>query len=67
MPEDKKDEAAAEGGKAQTPKGKKDGGEEGEVQIQVDARANWFEEKVLTALKIKNDKWKKMLAIVENV
>jgi hypothetical protein len=38
-----------------------------QVQIQIDARINWFEDKVCTALRIKNDKWKKMTAAQENL
>lgn len=34
---------------------------------QLDARGNWFEEKVTTALKIKSDKWKKMSTVPEYV
>ena len=55
MAEDKKDDA------------KKGDDETQQVMIQVDARINWFEEKVCAALKIKNDKWKKMTAAQENL
>lgn len=46
---------------------KKDGDETQAVVIQVDARINWFEDKVCAALKIKNDKWKRMTAAQENL
>ncbi|KAI9353687.1 dynein heavy chain and region D6 of dynein motor-domain-containing protein [Obelidium mucronatum] len=51
--------------KPSTPK-KKDG-EEGEVVVVVDARSYWFEDKVCAALKIKADKFKKMLTFPENI
>ncbi|KNC98871.1 dynein beta chain, flagellar outer arm [Spizellomyces punctatus DAOM BR117] len=35
--------------------------------VHIDGRVAWFEEKVCTALKVKNDKWKKMLMTPENV
>ncbi|KAJ3249578.1 hypothetical protein HDU78_000105 [Chytriomyces hyalinus] len=54
--------------KPTTPKGKKDKDGDGEeVQLHVDPRSYWFEEKVCTALKIKADKFKKMLTIAENI
>ncbi|TPX70381.1 hypothetical protein SpCBS45565_g01824 [Spizellomyces sp. 'palustris'] len=34
--------------------------------VHIDGRVAWFEEKVCTALKVKNDKWKKMLMTPEN-
>lgn len=43
-------------------------GEDGEpVVVPIDARVNWFEDKVCSALKVKSDKWKKMTAVGENV
>ncbi|KAJ3083362.1 hypothetical protein HDU99_010537, partial [Rhizoclosmatium hyalinum] len=45
---------------------KKKDGDDAEAVVHVDARANWFEEKVCNALKIKNDKFKKMLTLAEN-
>jgi dynein heavy chain len=64
---DVKNAEAAEG-KPNTAKGKK-GDEEGgeQIQIQIDARINWFEDRVCNALKIKNDKWKKMTQVPENL
>jgi hypothetical protein len=35
--------------------------------IQVDARVMWFEDKVCSALKVKTDKFKKMIATAENM
>ncbi len=32
-----------------------------------DARPNYFEDKVLALLKLKNEKWKKMMAVPENM
>ena len=46
---------------------KADGEETTAVMIQIDARINWFEDKVCTGLKIKNDKWKRMVASQENL
>jgi hypothetical protein len=46
-------------------KEKKDGEEP--VVVPADARVMWFEDKVCAALKVKNDKWKKMIAAGENV
>jgi hypothetical protein len=48
---------------------KGDGDEGGEEMptIQLEPRGNWFEERVLNALKIKSDKWKKMLSATENM
>jgi dynein heavy chain len=37
------------------------------VVLPIDARINWFEDKVCSAFKIKSDKWKKMLSLNENV
>jgi hypothetical protein len=37
------------------------------VIVHIDARVNWFEERVCNALKVKSDKWKKMTAVGENV
>jgi dynein heavy chain len=51
MPEDKND--------------KKDENEP--VVVPVDARVNWFEDRVCNALKVKSDKWKKMVALGEFV
>ncbi|KAJ3096963.1 hypothetical protein HDU97_005410 [Phlyctochytrium planicorne] len=66
--ETKKEDASAEGKAPATPKGKKDKDGEGEeVQVMADPRVNWFEERVCSALKIKNDKWKKMLSANENI
>lgn len=45
----------------------KKGEEETAVLITVDARINWFEDRVCTALKIKNEKWKKMTTSQENL
>ena len=59
MPEDKKEE-----------KGKKDKDGEGDdapVNIPIDARVQWFEEKVCAGLKVKSDKWKKLISANENV
>ncbi|KAI8853660.1 dynein heavy chain and region D6 of dynein motor-domain-containing protein [Chytridium lagenaria] len=70
MAGEKKEDVAAEGKAPSTPaKGKKDkdGGDGEEVQIHVDPRVGWFEEKVCSALKIKNDKWKKMISLGENI
>ena len=70
MTETKKEDVAVEGGKPPaTPKGKKDkdGSDEQEVQVIVDPRINWFEDRVVNALKIKNDKWKKMISSIENL
>ncbi|KAJ3128700.1 hypothetical protein HK098_003691 [Nowakowskiella sp. JEL0407] len=58
--------AKKEDEKASTPKGKKDDGEEA-PQVIIDSRVSWFEERVCNALKIKNDKWKKMTQTPENV
>ena len=33
----------------------------------MDPRINWFDDRVIQALKIKSEKWKKMLALPENV
>ncbi|KAJ3391292.1 hypothetical protein HDU84_006208 [Entophlyctis sp. JEL0112] len=52
--------------KPPTPKGKKDG-DETEVVVHVDPRSYWFEDRVCNALKIKNDKFKKMLTFPENI
>ncbi|KAJ1566553.1 hypothetical protein HK405_009349, partial [Cladochytrium tenue] len=67
-------DAKKDDGKAQTPaKGKKDkdgdggGGEDAGQVHHVDTRLTWFEERVLNALKLKNDKWKKMVTIQENL
>ena len=38
-----------------------------QVAVHIDARVNWFEERVCNALKVKSDKWKKMTAVGENV
>ena len=46
---------------------KKDGEETQAVLIQIDGRINWFEDKVCAALKVKNDKWKRMTAAQENL
>ncbi|KAJ3365528.1 hypothetical protein HDU91_002183, partial [Kappamyces sp. JEL0680] len=47
---------------------KSDKKEEGEpVVVPIDARINWFEERVCNGLKVKSDKWKKMTAAGENV
>ncbi|KXS10801.1 hypothetical protein M427DRAFT_103173 [Gonapodya prolifera JEL478] len=53
---DKKDEARADEG----------GVEEKEVAKAVDPRVEWFSERVLGALKLKGDKWKKLTAAPEN-
>jgi dynein heavy chain len=37
------------------------------VVVPIDARINWFEDRVCNALKVKSDKWKKMTAMGENV
>ena len=56
MPEDKKED-----------KGKKEG-EEGEATtVPADARVMWFEDKVSLALKIKSDKFKKLITVGEYV
>eukprot|EP00842_Homolaphlyctis_polyrhiza_P004027 jgi/Hompol1/4625/HPOL_003762-RA len=64
MPEDKKEEEP----KA---KGKKDKDGEGDdgapAVVPVDARVQWFEDRVCNGLKIKNDKWKKLISVGENV
>ncbi|KAJ3192953.1 hypothetical protein HDU82_002992, partial [Entophlyctis luteolus] len=52
--------------KPPTPKSKKDG-DETEVVVHVDPRSYWFEDRVCNALKIKNDKFKKMLTFPENI
>ena len=44
---------------------KKDNAEEEVAVPVIDPKAAWFEEKVLAALKIKSDKWKKMTTTVE--
>ncbi|KAJ3191413.1 hypothetical protein HK101_007802 [Irineochytrium annulatum] len=63
-----KSDAPPEGKAPTTPKGKKDkDGETEEIQIHVDPRVNWFEDKVLNALKLKGDRWKKMITIPENI
>ncbi len=65
--------APAEKSRAGTAKGKKEdkeGVQEDEQHQQVpqlDARGNWFEERVVNALKIKNDKWKKLISTPENM
>ncbi|KAJ3051836.1 hypothetical protein HK097_007152 [Rhizophlyctis rosea] len=67
--EDTKTEAAEAGKPPATPgKGKKgeDGGDDAPAVVHVDPRVGWFEEKVCNALKIKNDKWKKMVGVPEN-
>ncbi|RKO94585.1 dynein heavy chain and region D6 of dynein motor-domain-containing protein [Blyttiomyces helicus] len=64
---EEKSEAAAP---ATPSKGKKEKeGEEGDgAAVHVaDARIAWFEERVCNALKIKSDKWKKMLTLPENI
>ncbi|KAI9209879.1 dynein heavy chain and region D6 of dynein motor-domain-containing protein, partial [Polychytrium aggregatum] len=49
-------------------KGKKDkDGEDDAGVVVVDPRLAFFEEKVCNALKIKNDKWKKMISVQENI
>lgn len=57
--------------KPTTPGAKKtkdaDGDDAAAPAVHVDARVGWFEEKVCGALKIKNDKWKKMTLAPENV
>lgn len=35
--------------------------------IPADQRVMWFEDKVCSALKVKTDKWKKMISIGENM
>ncbi len=37
------------------------------VQVSVDPRCAWFEDKVLAALKVKSDKWKKLTSAPENL
>ncbi|KAH6561308.1 hypothetical protein BASA62_009917 [Batrachochytrium salamandrivorans] len=62
MGEDKKDD--------EPKKGKKEGaeGDDGApVVVPVDVRVMWFEDKVCSSLKIKTDKWKKLISINENV
>ncbi|KAJ3180788.1 hypothetical protein HDU85_003867 [Gaertneriomyces sp. JEL0708] len=44
-----------------------DGDDAAPAQVLVDGRVTWFEERVCTALKIKNDKWKKMTSTADNV
>lgn len=44
---------------------KDDGSENVSVPAVFDPRTNWFEERVLSILKLKNDKWKKLLATPE--
>ncbi|KAJ3220317.1 hypothetical protein HK099_004389 [Clydaea vesicula] len=51
---------------------KKDGEKDGEgdlsdVSVQMDARGLWFEDKVVNALKIKSDKWKKLCTVPEYI
>lgn len=43
-------------------------GKEGQVEEQrkVDPRLDWFEDRVCKALKLKNDKWRKLVYIQEN-
>ncbi|KAJ1568524.1 hypothetical protein HK096_006203 [Nowakowskiella sp. JEL0078] len=62
----KKEDSSAE--KTSTPsKGKKEETEDGTAHVQIDARVCWFEDRVCNALKIKNDKWKKMTQAPENL
>jgi hypothetical protein len=56
MPEEKKEDET-----------KKKAEEEAPVSLPVDARVMWFEEKVCNALKIKADKFKKLITVGENV
>jgi hypothetical protein len=49
--------------KPQTPK---KGEAEPAAPLTVDARTGWFEERVLNALRLKSEKWKKM-AVPENL
>ncbi len=54
--------------KAQKPSSpkKKDGDENTPAPVAtVDARVAWFEERVLAALKVKGDKWRKYVSVPE--
>jgi hypothetical protein len=46
---------------------KKDGEEDAVAAVPADARVMWFEEKVCGALKVKADKFKKMITVAEYV
>jgi dynein heavy chain len=46
---------------------RKEGEEETVTVVPADARVLWFEDKVCAALKLKNDKFKKLLSVGENV
>jgi hypothetical protein len=37
------------------------------AQVTIDPRCGWFEDKVLAALKIKGDKWRKFTSAPENL
>ncbi|OAJ37788.1 hypothetical protein BDEG_21780 [Batrachochytrium dendrobatidis JEL423] len=62
MPEDKKEDDSKRGKKESA-----DGEDNGPVVVPVDSRVMWFEDKVCNSLKIKNDKWKKLISVNENV
>jgi hypothetical protein len=55
--------------KPSSPKKKDSDSSEAPAQapVTIDPRAAWFEDKVLPALKIKGDKWKKLTATPENL
>nr|KAJ3421855.1 hypothetical protein HK105_002054 [Polyrhizophydium stewartii] len=63
MPEDKKDDEPKKGKKDK----EGDGDDGAPAVVPVDARVQWFEERVCSSLKIKNDKWKKLISVGENV
>jgi hypothetical protein len=62
----KSDSLANSQADAKSKKSKDEGGGDGERLVVLDPRANWFEERVCNALKIKGDKWKKMVATPEH-
>jgi hypothetical protein len=45
----------------------KDKKDEEVVALPIDARINWFEDKVCSAFKVKADKWKKTTSLNENL
>ena len=61
MPEDKKEDDTKNKSKG------KDEAAEAAPTITIDARVSWFEEPVCGALKIKNDKWRKLITVAEHV
>ncbi|KAI8812367.1 dynein heavy chain and region D6 of dynein motor-domain-containing protein [Cladochytrium replicatum] len=60
MPDKEDDKNAAAKGKKE-----KDGEEESSPVVHVDPRVGWFEDRICNALKIKNDKWKKLILVQE--